>query len=371
MIKGIAFSPKIVGRISIGSTDESESGEVFPVADDQFHLTSLVQEADMKWEPSLFQSKLSSDIEYVDDDGRLVAVPVRVLFNEVENNIQTGYVVYDAFSRPKCVGDGEKANREVDGKSTEVDCPGPDRCEYGKTLCKRFGRLLVGLEQTYDRDPLAAYAFRTTSINSIRNLVRAFSDYAAITGGKMRGMPLILKLVRKSSVQSMYRPFYFVELAPADSFEASIKAALDVDARWRELNLDGKAFEESVAAGIKNGVFFEDGEDNSDIVREFVMGPAPAKTVVPIDSVSQVGSPSRQVDESSAAQAVSSGVVVSPEMLAQIDVLKSRANLDLRFINQWLHRPPDAPLDSMTQEDAERCLFGMKKRLGLPQDAVQ
>lgn len=370
MIKGIAFSPKIVGRISIGSTDESESGEISPVVDDRFHLTSLVQEADMKWEPSPFQSKLSSDIEYI-DDGRLVAVPVRVLFNEVENNIQTGYVVYDAFSRPKCVGDGEKAIRELDGKSAEVDCPGPDRCAYGKALCKRFGRLLVGLDyqNSYDKDPLAAYAFRTTSINSIRNLVRSLSDYAAVTGGKMRGMPLLLKLVKKSSVQSMYRPFYYVELAPVDSFDASIKIALDVDARWRELGLNGKALEESVAAGIKNGVFFEEGEDNSDIAREFVIGPAGSaseKTVVPIDSVSQ-----EIAGSSVAAQEVISSVAANPEILAQIDLLNSRANLDLRFINQWLHRPLDAPLDSMTQDDAERCLFGIRKRLGLPQNAMQ
>ena len=55
VVTGFTFTPPVIGRITMGHSEvrgTGESAKARPVRDDEFHITTLVQnKADRSWEP--------------------------------------------------------------------------------------------------------------------------------------------------------------------------------------------------------------------------------------------------------------------------------------------------------------------------------
>ena len=115
MLKGLAITPPVLGRISIGKIVE-KNGKRLPEKDDQFTLTSQVQSRD-GWLLHPLNEELRKG-----QDGKLRSIPIRLLFNEPDLNFRADYSLFDRTTgRPLCVGNGETCKRLIKGVSSR--CP--------------------------------------------------------------------------------------------------------------------------------------------------------------------------------------------------------------------------------------------------------
>ena len=97
MIKGLAITPPVLGRISIGRVIE-KNGIRLPQKDNQFTITSQVQEKD-GWLLHPLDEELRKDAP----NGKLRTIPVRMLFNEAELNLRAEYTMFDRKAGGPCV----------------------------------------------------------------------------------------------------------------------------------------------------------------------------------------------------------------------------------------------------------------------------
>lgn len=264
MIKGLAITPPVLGRISIGRVVE-KNGIRLPQKDNQFTITSQIQEKD-GWVLHPLDEELRKDAP----NGKLRTIPVRMLFNDADLNLRAKYTMFDRKSgRPMCVGNGDTCRRLTQSGVQSLPCPGPALCEFGKGgLCKPYGRLNVKIG---DDDDLGTFIFRTTGYNSIRTLAARLSYYQAVSGGLLAYMPLELKLRGKSTRQSHGAPVYYVDLVTRDgmSLIEAITCARERFQKFQEVGYDQEALERSAMGGFGNSLFEELGEESGDVIEEF------------------------------------------------------------------------------------------------------
>lgn len=264
MIKGLAITPPILGRISIGKVVE-KNGKRLPEKDDQFTITSQVQ-GRHGWVVHPFDETLRKST----GNGKLRSIPVRVLFNDPDLNLRAEFSLFDRQSgRPLCVGNGEVCRRYTASGLQTLPCPSPDNCEAAKGgLCKPYGRLNVVIGED---DQLGTFIFRTTGYNSIRSLAARLSYYQAVSGNLLACLPLELRLRGKSTTQSHRAPVYYVDLTVREgmTFEEAIAEAIQVNERRKTIGYDQAALDASAKRGFSNGAFEESGEEIQQIVEEF------------------------------------------------------------------------------------------------------
>ena len=265
MIKGLAITPPVIGRISIGKVVE-KNGKRLPEKDDCFTLTTQVQNKDGWMLHPLHQKLLEGS-----EKEKIRAIPVKLLFNSSDLNLRTEYNLFDrATGRPVCVGNGETAKGVTTEGIKEFPCPSPDGCEIGKKGgCKPYGRLNVQVDG--QNDELGSFIFRTTGFNSIRTLAARLAYFEAASGGHTRYLPLVLKLRGKSTTQSHRAPVFYVDLCLRDgvTLEDAVNQAI-ADAATSKLSGVGiKALEQAARIGLRNGTFEDSEDESSAIVEEF------------------------------------------------------------------------------------------------------
>ena len=263
MLKGLAITPPVLGRISIGKVVE-KNGKRLPEKDDQFTLTSQVQSRD-GWLLHPLNEELRNG-----QDGKLRSIPIRLLFNEPDLNFRADYSLFDRNTgRPLCVGNGETCKRLTKDGIQSLPCPSPDGCSLAQgNACKPYGRLNVVIG---DDDPLGSFVFRTTGYNSIRTLAARLHYLQAISSNRLACLPLELRLRGKSTRQSHGTPIFYVDITVRSGM--SLEAAL-LEAKQREETRQASGFDQSaldIAArqGFKNGAFEDSEEDTGAIVEEF------------------------------------------------------------------------------------------------------
>jgi hypothetical protein len=269
MLKGLAITPPILGRISIGKVIE-KNGKRLPEKDDQFTITSQVQGKD-GW----LLHPLNEELRKNQED-KLRSIPVRLLFNEPELNFRADYTLFDRQSgRPLCVGNGETCKRVTQDGMQSLPCPSPDACPLAKGgACKPYGRLnvLIG-----DDDPLGSFVFRTTGFNSIRTLAARLHYFQAISGNRLACLPLELRLRGKSTRQSHGTPIFYVDLTVRGGIDMSeaLRVANELDEQRRTAGFDQSALDEAARRGFGNGAFEDSEEDSSAVIEEFFSSPDP------------------------------------------------------------------------------------------------
>ncbi|AZN35495.1 recombination directionality factor [Iodobacter ciconiae] len=263
MIKGLAITPPVIGRISIGKLIK-KNDKLIPEKDDSFTLTTQVQNRDGWMLHPLHQQYADSS-----HNGKIRMIPVRVLFNDSNLNLRAEFSAFDRTTgRPLCVGDGEKAKRVSGEGIDEVACLTPERCAFAQEKgCKLFGRLNVQIEG--QNDELGSFVFRTTGYNSVRTLAARLKYFEAVSGGNTRHLPLLLRLRAKSTTQSYRTPVFYVDLTlrEEDSLAEAVCFARSEAIRYQEAGVETAQLEAAARQLLQNGQF-EDGEEEMPLVLE-------------------------------------------------------------------------------------------------------
>lgn len=284
MLKGLALTPPVVGRITIGKVVE-KNGKRLPEKDDEFTLTSQVQ-ARGAWVLHPMDEALRQAAGSASSTGsvKLRSIPVKLLFDDPDLNLRVGYTLFDRQTgRPLCVGNGQTCKRVGAGameggmgvggraEASTLPCDGPDFCAYAQGQCKAFGRLNV---RVGDEDELGTFVFRTTGFNSIRTLATRQRYLHAVSGGLLSNLPLELRLRGKSTAMSHRAPIYYVDLtlrSGTSLAEAMGQARAERQART-ETGWDQAALDQAAREGFACGVFEESEEDGVAVLEEFYPG---------------------------------------------------------------------------------------------------
>jgi hypothetical protein len=266
MIKGLAITPPIIGRISIGRIVE-KNGKRLPEKDDQFTLTTQVQHKD-GWLLHPLDEQLRQ--EQTTNNGKLRTIPVRLLFNSPDLNLRAEYSLFDRQTgRPLCVGNGETCRRYTPQGIQQLPCPSPEACDLARTgHCKPYGRLHVIVN---DEEDIGTFIFRTTGFNSIRTLAARLSYYQAISGDLLACLPLQLKLRGKSTTQSHRSAIYYVDLTLRDNhtLAEALQHAKTLNQQRLEMGFQQQALDQAAQAGFNNAQFEFSEEEIPELLEEF------------------------------------------------------------------------------------------------------
>lgn len=292
MLKGLALTPPVVGRISIGRVVE-RNGKRLPEKDDEFTLTTQTQTRD-GWvlhplDEQLRQAQAQAQPSSRKGDAKvkLRQIPIRLLFNDPDLNLRASYCLFDRNTgRPLCVGNGETCRRSTIDGMQSLTCPAPEACELAERGCRPFGRLNVRIG---DEEELSTFVFRTTGFNSIRTIATRLKYFRAVSGDNLSTLPLELRLRGKSTQQSHGTPIYYVDvtvrtgstLTEAIS-QAKAEAQTRTEAGFRQADLDQAARE-----GLALGAFEESVEEGAAVVEEFF----PQQRVGPESQPAAAGQP--------------------------------------------------------------------------------
>ncbi|MEG2267403.1 MAG: hydrolase or metal-binding protein, partial [Acinetobacter sp.] len=264
MIKGLAITPPILGRISIGKIVE-KNGKRLPEKDDQFTITSQIQNKD-GW----IKHPLDEQLRAKALNQKLRTIPVRMIFNDPELNLRAEYSLFDRQTgRPICMGNGETCQRLTNQGVEQHPCPSPDLFQLAKGgNCKPYGRLHVNLDES---DELGSFIFRTTGFNSIRTLAARLSYYHAASNGLLSCLPLQLTLRGKSTTQSYRTPVYYVDLTLRDGIhlQDAILTAKEIDQQSKQAGFNQNALDQMARQGYGNARFEVNGEEGLELVEEF------------------------------------------------------------------------------------------------------
>lgn len=277
MLKGLALTPPIIGRISIGKVVE-KAGKRLPEKDDGFTLTSQVQSKDGGWVNHPLDEVLR---KMAGVGAKLRQIPIRLLFDDPDLNLRASYYLFDRQTgRPLCVGNGETCRRSLSAGVQTLPCPTPEACELAKGgYCKPYGRLNVRVvvdqnhiqDQGQGDDELGSFIFRTTGFNSIRTLSTRLRYFHAISGGMLSTLPLELRLRGKSTTKSHRAAIYYVDLTlRTGSTMADAMVAAKAERELRQsAGFDQAALDEAARQGFAAGAFEESEEEGVAIVEEF------------------------------------------------------------------------------------------------------
>lgn len=273
MLKGLAITPPVLGRISIGKVVE-KNGKRLPEKDDQFTITSQIQVRD-NWLIHPIDEELRKA-----QGGKIRSIPIRLLFNAPDLNFRAEYCLFDRQTgRPLCVGNGESCKRRSKEGIDSLPCPSPDGCRLAiGGACKPYGRLNVAIG---DEDTLGSFVFRTTGINSIRTLAARLQYLQAISGDRLACLPLELHLRGKSTQQSHGLPIFYVDITVRSgmSMDQALQHAREIEEARKQSGFDQNALDAAARFGFANGAF-EDSEGEA-IVEELFPEPPNTTTTSP------------------------------------------------------------------------------------------
>lgn len=265
MLKGLAITPPVIGRISIGRVVE-RNGKRLPEKDDQFTLTSQIQNRE-GWVLHPLDESLRKQAE----GQKLRAIPVRLLFNDPALNLRADYSLFDRTTgRPVCVGNGETARRMSKEGATSVPCPGPEACSFAHGECKAYARLNVVVGDG-ESDALGSFVLRSTSYNTIRTLAARLEYFRAVSGDLLASLPLELRLRGKSTTMSYHTPIYYVDMVVrfGMTLEQAIAQARELNEQRLSSGFNQSALDDAARKGFANGTFEELEEDVPAVVEEF------------------------------------------------------------------------------------------------------
>lgn len=271
MLKGLALTPPVIGRISIGRVVE-KNGRRLPEKDDGFTVTSQVQ----NWEGWVLHPV--DEVLRKDDSAKLRSIPVKLLFDDPDLSLRANYTMFDrSTGRPLCVGDGESCKRVSPQGMQSLPCEGPQACSVGLAgHCKPYGRLHVRIDvESAQHDEMGSFVFRTTGFNSIRTLSARLRYLHAATGGLLASLPLELRLRGKSTTLSHGTPIYYVDLTtrPGTALAQVIALARKEREQHAALGFDQAALDEAARQGLALGEFEESEEEGVAVVQEFYPDP--------------------------------------------------------------------------------------------------
>ncbi len=260
MIKNLNPVLMECGKIKIGGKGElkkSRNGNDFraPVKFDHFVITTMNKNENGDFEPDLEIMGMLGDSP--------VKIPVRLPHDSTELNFPTCYAYYDS-AKCQCRGDGGVA---VTAEGKTIEC-NPEACEqFGQKKCKPNGVLSVILDDAPRVG--GVYKFRTTSWNSINNLIASMEFIRRLTNGMLAGLPLMLTLTPKHTTipgTKMPTTIYMVNLEYRGSLLEMADARREALETREKMQYSIEDFEKLALAELEAP---EDPEEAKDIQEEF------------------------------------------------------------------------------------------------------
>lgn len=193
MIKNLPIRLAEVGKIKIGRKGEERQGKKgayhLPEKVDYFIITTMEKDGSNFRVDEPLMSKLDSK------NSKPRQLKIALPYDRIDLNFFTEYGLYMGRKR-LCFGNGEKATRIFLDENTkkedhreEVKCP----CEFLESgKCKAHGILSAILRDNFKLG--GVYQFRTTSINSIMNIMSGLTQIQQFTQGILAMMPLVMSL---------------------------------------------------------------------------------------------------------------------------------------------------------------------------------
>src|SRR5690554_531614 len=264
MIKGLAITPPVAGRITIGRVVE-KNGKRLPEKDDQFTITTQIQHR-LEW----LLHPLNLTLRGSNQEEKLRRIPIRLMFNDPSLNFRADYSLFDRSSgRPMCVGDGDTCKRMTNEGLQTLPCPGADICPLGQHGgCKPYGRLTVQIDDGENTD---SFIFRTTGFNSIRTLYARLHYFSALSNNKLACLPLELRLRGKSTRMSHGTAIFYADITLRSNMvmEEALASANALHQQRVAAGYNQEALDAAARHGLSNGVFEEDEDDVASLVEEF------------------------------------------------------------------------------------------------------
>lgn len=243
--------PHIEGIIRFASTG---SGAGFTQLNYFEVLTRLHSETTLEGTPKLGVHPICERLRAVEgnEEGKICVIPIRLIFDTPENNLCARYEAYDQdLNRLACAGDGDKGCRAnfATGETGEVDCKGPDACEYANSAgigCALHVRLKAQIEG--QSDDFSVFELQSGGVNSYRTLSAKLAMMHAAFGARLRHVPLEIALYGKSSMASSFEPFYVadVRLRSGVNMREAACAAIEGAEQDANANIDFGAMEKVV-----------------------------------------------------------------------------------------------------------------------------
>lgn len=200
MIKNLVPRLAEVGKIKCGikgrvikSANKKEF--MLPEKLDHFIVTTLERDA---------AGRLMNDVPLMNrlsqENEKLTELPIRLLYDDIDLNFPTRYALYSG-NKCMCSGDGKDAtwtvNDKGETKAVECPCKRQDPAYQSKDKCKINGTLSCIIEGSEKLG--GCYKFRTTSFNSVTNILSSLAFIKTLTGGRLAWIPLVLTLAPKST----------------------------------------------------------------------------------------------------------------------------------------------------------------------------
>ena len=204
MVKNLIPRLAEVGKIKIGGKGEKRkkqgSNEYYrlPVKDDKFTITTLEKDGNDDFVKDEATMQIIGELTG-QDPNNLKRLPIRLLYDSPVLNFPTCYACYKGTTC-WCRGNGELAERhDVVGELPKlVTCPCErQNPEYNKPdKCKLTGTLSVVLEGIPKFG--GVWKFRTTSYNSVTNILSSLALFYTNNLGILADIPLSLEITPKT-----------------------------------------------------------------------------------------------------------------------------------------------------------------------------
>lgn len=253
-----------IGKIKIGFLGEkrTKGGRRLPEKLNHFELGTLMKDEE--------GGVIMDEVMTKAIDGDKTELDISLCYDEPALNFPTFYAAFTQ-SKLACMGDGRRGwQRQEDGERKEIVC---DRrqCPLAKdNKCKPYGRLSVIL--TAANRIGGTYVFRTTSWNSLRNILSSMSFIRNQTGGILAGIPLKLKLRAATALPNGLGrrvKIYIVNMEYAGTMEELKQSATTEIERRKSLGLNMNKLEQVQKGAIKEHVCVEAEKEAEEISGEF------------------------------------------------------------------------------------------------------
>lgn len=197
MIKNIPDRLAQVGKIKIGVKGEERQGAKgayrLPSKVDHFIITTM-EKVDGNFRPD---ENLMKKLD--PKNGKPRQLKIALPYDDIDLNFFNEYAMYYGKKR-LCFGNGETATRIFLDKETKKEirrdstsCP----CEYYENgQCKIHGILSVILRENFQLG--GVYQFRTTSVNSVINIISGLRQIQKLTQGILAMLPLVMSIQPQS-----------------------------------------------------------------------------------------------------------------------------------------------------------------------------
>lgn len=285
LLKGLAYLPGVVGVVRTGVRVEREvrgKEMSLPGKLDEFIITQRHRDMNGHWvyddrDAELRQTHGTAESPSGEGDAgvceanrKLRKIPIRIAYDNPDLSINEQYAAFSQQGRPVCVGNGVKARRaDLDDNGlvkqvSEVPCPGPDQCAFGRTArCDAFMRLVFQIEGQGEDDGL--YILRTGSYNAVSEVRAKLEELHSLFGGKIAGLPMWLTLETKQSAMSHQSVFWYASLK--GRYASRVAAAKEMNTKRQdeaEVGIDRAAAEARLMELRGNGHFVENGPDDAE-----------------------------------------------------------------------------------------------------------